>query len=203
VTKGSNGDNIGETRTYAQLRAGQEFNYKNWIDAVRAGRTFVTSGPLLTISANGEVPGSVLDVTDEPPSVHVRADARSYVRFERLEVVANGATVASSECSGSTEASIEADVPIPDGGWLAARCIGDYDAHRADHVGAQTSPIYVTIRGQARHANAVIVAKLTQHLNRMLEWIGSNGRFENDEQRNRLAGIFLAAKEELTKRANS
>ena len=42
---------LGSPRTYARLQAGQEFTYKAWIEAVRAGRTFVTNGPLLVVPA--------------------------------------------------------------------------------------------------------------------------------------------------------
>ena len=48
------------TRTF---QAGQEFTYKAWIEAVRAGRTFVTNGPLLAFTVNGQAPGAVLDLS--------------------------------------------------------------------------------------------------------------------------------------------
>src|SRR5262249_59262512 len=37
--KDSNGVALGRMRTYARLRSGEEFSYKNWIETVRAGRT--------------------------------------------------------------------------------------------------------------------------------------------------------------------
>jgi len=37
---------LGYARTYAHLAPGEPFSYANWIEAVRAGRTFVTNGPL-------------------------------------------------------------------------------------------------------------------------------------------------------------
>jgi hypothetical protein len=201
VSKRSNSDNLGEVRTYAQLLPGQEFNYRNWIESVRAGRTFVTSGPLLNLAVNEQGPGSVVDLGDATPKVHVRAEARSPVVFDRLEVAANGSMIASADADFSRYAIVETDVPIAVGGWLAARCIGPYDHHRADHVGAQTSPIYVTVRGEAPRPNAASVRRLVDHLDHVLEWVRSKGRFENDQQRDRLAGIFRAAKEELARRA--
>ncbi len=47
---------LGGLRTYAKLESGQELTYKNWIEAVRAGRTFVTTGPLLSFTVNGQEP---------------------------------------------------------------------------------------------------------------------------------------------------
>ena len=37
---------LGAMRTYAQLSPREPFTFKSWIEAVRAGRTFVTNGPL-------------------------------------------------------------------------------------------------------------------------------------------------------------
>ena len=37
---------VGGVRTYAQL-GDAEFTFANWAQAVRAGRTFTTSGPLI------------------------------------------------------------------------------------------------------------------------------------------------------------
>ena len=56
--KDSNGLPLGQMRTYAQLPRGQDFTYSNWIEAVRAGRTFVSNGPILNFMINGEVPAS-------------------------------------------------------------------------------------------------------------------------------------------------
>ena len=45
--KASNQELLGRPRTYARLPAGTAWSYASWIEAVRAGRTFVTLGPLL------------------------------------------------------------------------------------------------------------------------------------------------------------
>ena len=42
--KDSNTTALGATRTYAQLREGESFSYKAWIEAVRTGRSYVTDG---------------------------------------------------------------------------------------------------------------------------------------------------------------
>src|SRR5262249_22676015 len=46
--KDSNAVALGAVRTYARLAPGEAFSYAAWVEAVRAGRTFVTTGPLLT-----------------------------------------------------------------------------------------------------------------------------------------------------------
>src|SRR6266851_4916778 len=60
--KTTNEELLGGWRTYARLQPGEEFTYKNWIEAVRAGRTFATKGPLLLLTVNGQDPGAVINL---------------------------------------------------------------------------------------------------------------------------------------------
>ena len=53
----SAGTPLGAVRTYARLASDAPFGFDAWADAVRSGRTFVTSGPLLELSVEGEGPG--------------------------------------------------------------------------------------------------------------------------------------------------
>ncbi|HZZ82676.1 MAG TPA: hypothetical protein VFE62_29530, partial [Gemmataceae bacterium] len=57
--KESNGIALGSMRTYAQVEG--EVSLDNWIDGVRAGRTFISNGPLLRWSIDGKVPGKTLE----------------------------------------------------------------------------------------------------------------------------------------------
>ena len=48
----------GGARQYVDV--GSQFTWSRWIDRFREGRNFVTNGPLLTFTANGQPVGSVL-----------------------------------------------------------------------------------------------------------------------------------------------
>ena len=52
-------------RVYAQVNG--NFSYEAWIAALRGGRTFVTNGPLLFLTVNGQGPGATLRGGDPPP----------------------------------------------------------------------------------------------------------------------------------------
>ncbi len=61
---------VGLYRTYARLD--EEFSYEAWCRAVRSGRTFLSGGPLLTLSVDGREPGDTVALSG-PGTVSVRA----------------------------------------------------------------------------------------------------------------------------------
>ncbi len=50
--KDANVGTLGGWRTYAQVP--EPWSYRGWIEAIRAGRTWITSGPLLTLRSEGK-----------------------------------------------------------------------------------------------------------------------------------------------------
>jgi hypothetical protein len=198
--KDSNLFPLGGRRTYALLEPGQPFTYKNWIEAVRAGRTFVTSGPLLSFTVNDQPPGAVLDVP-AGAAVRVRAEVRSLRPLARLEVLANDRLVAGVDVAGTpAQAVVEAEVPLPQGGWLVARCWGPYDDAIEDWHAAQSSPVYVRVEGRQPTADPTAVAAFADKLARMLRWVAEEARCEDDQQRQRLAAVFQQARDALLAR---
>jgi hypothetical protein len=197
--KYSNRTALGCLRTYARVAEGTEFTYRSWVEAVRAGRTFVTTGPLLHFTANGQGPGATLDLPAASP-VRVEAEAHSLIPFERLEVVANGAVVAAAPSVGAGgEAVLETEVTLPEGGWLAARCRGP-ERFPIQGGYAHTSPVTVRVGGRPPKTDPAAVAGLITHLERMLAWVEREARCENDKQREHLADIFRGARDVLTGR---
>jgi hypothetical protein len=191
---------LGSKRTYALLEPGQPFTYKNWIEAVRVGRTFVTSGPLLNFTVNDQPPGAVLDVP-AGAAVRFRAAVRSLRPLTRLEVLANNRLVAGVDMSGTpAQAAVEAEVSMPEGGWLVARCWGPYDDAIEDWHAAQSSPVYVQVEGRRPPADPAAVAAFVDKLEKMLYWVAQEARCENEQQRQRLASVFEEARDTLLAR---
>src|SRR5262249_5577753 len=138
--KDSNAVPLGAVRTYARVSPGEEFTLAGWIEAVRARRTFVTNGPLLSLDVSGHGPGAVLAAV-AGQRLAVRAEARSHTPIVQIEVVFNGTVIASS-----SESVIETEVPISGSGWLAARCSGRPTLD-AEAPFAQTGPVWVDVPG--------------------------------------------------------
>ena len=188
---------LGAVRTYARLEPGEQFGYGAWIEAVRAGRTSVTNGPLLALTVDGQDPGSVLSLPAEGGTVAVRAEARSITAFDRLELISNGEVVASAESSGEPrKATLEIPLRMTAGRWLAARC-----THGAV-LRAHTSPLYVSVDGRALRPDSATIAPLLAVLDRTLAWIEGEARCASEHQREQLAETIRAAKQELLRRCS-
>jgi TolB protein len=143
----------GGDRVYVKVDG--EFSYQRWIEGLKAGRTFVTNGPMLDVTIDGKLPGEVLQF-DGPIEVKVTAEVRAELPLDRIEWVQNGVVVATEDVrKAGTEIRFERSVPIKTGGWLAVRVTGP--AHPASTRGeafAHSSPVYVEVKGAPIDAKA-------------------------------------------------
>ena len=142
---------VGGTRTYAQLDPNDEFTFENWGKAVRAGRTFSTSGPLLEFTVEGRALGETVRMPAGGGRLEVYARATSIWPIHRLEVVANGKVVASTTSRRDRKVlSLRAKVDVADSTWLAARCGSRHVVwlYGPVRLGAHSSPIYVEVNGR-------------------------------------------------------
>jgi hypothetical protein len=137
---------VGLYRTYARLD--EEFSYEAWCRAVRSGRTFLSGGPLVTLSVDGHEPGGTVGLSG-PGTVSVHAAVRSIFPLRSLEVVRNGEVVLRAEANGGRHAEISDELRIDGNSWIACRAFG-VDYHLDDwgrRVFAHTSPVYVACGG--------------------------------------------------------
>jgi hypothetical protein len=136
---------IGNVRFYAHL--GNEFSYELWKQEVRAGHTFVSSGPMLDFTVNGKIPGDEVKL-QEPSTLTIKANGyghKGQVPLSRLEIIAHGKAIGSAtpgeEGQSDHHLSIQIELPVEKGIWVAARCYGGLNQ------AAHTTPVYVTIDG--------------------------------------------------------
>jgi hypothetical protein len=149
--KMSAGMPVGGVRTYARLRD-EPFSFAAWARAVRAGRTFTTSGPLLRLEVEGVGLGETLRLPPEGGILEVRAWAESVWPFDVLQVVVSGEVVAEVRADGGREARVVCRVRVEHSGWVAARCLSSNIAWHAwpIHLAAHTSPIYIDVGDEER-----------------------------------------------------
>lgn len=195
--KDSNGKLLGVMRTYAHLLWGTKFTYQNWIEALRGGRTFVSNGPLIQMDVNGHGPGATVQLDHSSNEVRIRAQAKSMVPFEKLEIVFMNEVIGEALAAGSPPvASLDRQFRITESGWLAARCRGDalvLDRPGNQQVFAHTSPVHIQYEKEPRRPAPIIREKLLDVLGDMLRWTEEKARCDTPKERQRLAGVFQAA----------
>jgi hypothetical protein len=110
--------------------------------AMKGGRNFVTSGPLVLLDIGGHQPGDVVKAdAGRKLTAKLRAwasGASVHGRLRRVELIRNGVVVRAWEPANG-EGEFAAAEEIAEGGtaWYAARCFGE-----ADTQVAVTNPVY-------------------------------------------------------------
>jgi hypothetical protein len=163
----------GGERVYVKVEG--PFTYEKWIAGLRAGRSFVTNGPMLEFSANGKGLGEVLDLP-AAADVKVRGAASSQFPLDRVEVLYNGRVIASVKPTGSAT-ELNPTVRIDRSGWLALRASGPAVADvQGEVLYAHTSPVYVVVAGRPA-GSAEDARYFLQWIDRLWDTVEERDRF--------------------------
>jgi TolB protein len=138
----------GGARQYVEVGPG--FTWDRWVARFREGRNFVTNGPLLTFTVNGEPIGAEIRAPSGVPfRARLVAEVSARSPLERVELLQNGEVIESRE-SSTPNLRVEKEVEVRGSSWFAARVRG---APARGIVGgglvarAHSSPIYVVVGG--------------------------------------------------------
>jgi hypothetical protein len=164
---------VGLRRTYVQLNVAEDFTYASWCDSLRAGRTFVSSGPLLELTVDGVGIGGEVQLPERGGAVTVSARARSIFPIFNLELVRDGKVVAATHSTvGSHALHLVEELRFGGAGWICAR-VGGGPGHLTHHrdisnrdISAHSSPIYVKCGDQHRRADRVAMRYIMELVDR-------------------------------------
>ncbi len=176
-------------RVYAEVEG--ELTPESWLAALRAGRTFITNGPLLELKVNRARIGDTLDLS-ESGEVTVTASAIGRGNFETLEIIQNGQVVASESSQsvkGSFSAAIRKPIKVSEAGWLAARITTANKNEYGRTLFGHTSAVYVTRQGRSIR-RAADVAWLRREVETARATIVEKAQFDTDEQRQKVLGLY-------------
>jgi hypothetical protein len=142
----------GSDRTFAHLQGA--LSHQRWLDTIKAGRTFFSTGPLLFLTVEGKEPGDEIALAaSAQTAMRVKADLTSIAPLDTLEILVNGVVVETVRPTDPQKLKVTFDgtVNVPEGGWIAARATGPKSKYLGDDYGfAQTSPVYV-VRGGRKY----------------------------------------------------
>ena len=163
---------VGATRVY--VHTGDRLNWPAYLEGLRAGRSFVTNGPLLdfrvaTRGGGGGVPGQGADpgrdtgsdpgVPDDgarpgdvvaPGAAAWTLELATATEVDTVDIIVNGRVVASHPAIASPgHRTHRGEVDLPEGGWIAARARGGRTRWPSMDTSpfAHTAPVWIAERG--------------------------------------------------------
>ena len=168
---------VGATRVY--VRVDEPMTFERYLHALKQGRSFVSTGPLVDFRVGESAPGDVIDGDGGLGVWSLRLSTPMPV--EKIELIVNGKVVhaeAGPETPG--EKRYSGTVPIPSGGWIAIRVHGGEEQWPGmnGYPFAHSSPIWIGERGStdpsaARRSAAELLAALDVAERRLDEGYGS------------------------------
>lgn len=117
---------LGFSRVYVQLPG--PFDGDAWIDGLRAGRSFVTNGPMLFVEVEDKPSGHVFEQHEaRPTDYRLAIESISQQPLDRLEIVVNGKIELTIEPqntqlpSGAYQTKLSRTLSIDESSWIVVR----------------------------------------------------------------------------------
>jgi hypothetical protein len=193
------------------VKTPRPFTQASWLADLRAGKSFMTNGPLFEFTVNGQELGDTI-VLEGPEPVTVKARAVGRVDFGQLELLRNGDVIATVDTSGKgtyVEAVLETSVMVTESAWFAVRIPPiDVDYNRPERVPAafneygkplfgHTSPIYVHVGGAPVFVPAA-ARRLRMQVKADMATIKRIGDYSSEAERDKVLAVYDDALEKLT-----
>ncbi|HET8625471.1 MAG TPA: CehA/McbA family metallohydrolase [Gemmatimonadales bacterium] len=188
---------VGTTRVY--VRTDGPFSRDRFLAGLKAGRTMVTNGPLVSLQVQGQVPGSEIRLQRSGVRLPVRATLRSAVPVDHFELVANGEVVARfSPGPDRMRAAVDTTIVVERSGWYTVRARAErpigpiLDLYPFGTTGA----IYVSVRGNPVRSPAdaayftAWIDRLRAAADRHSDWNDPGERAEVLDQIARARAVF-------------
>jgi len=193
---------LGAIRTYARLDPNEPLSFAAWAAAVRAGRTFVSSGAIVDLEVDGQGPGDVVRCGTAGGTVDVRVTAAAAQPIiDGVELVHDGRVIAAVSPEGGTGTDhlvLAERVEVTKSGWLAARVTSREHIRSAfaTSMGAHSSPVYLDVDGR-RPWSPTDAEAIATIIDGARTWVETMAAVRSPDDRARLAGAFVASRAAL------
>ncbi|HEX3677610.1 MAG TPA: CehA/McbA family metallohydrolase, partial [Sphingomicrobium sp.] len=191
---------VGMNRVFVDT--GGDTSPRALLEALKAGRTFASNGPLLGFELDGRHPGYTI-LQNRPGKLSYLVAMRSPVPVDHLELVENGRVVKSFTLAGDRrKLDASGEVAVDHSGWLVLRAWNDgADPHILDiYPYATTSPVYVEMPG-GMPPDPKDSAYFEAWLDRVIEDVGARKDFRNEDEREATLAYLGKAKDKFASRA--
>ncbi|MCO5223764.1 MAG: CehA/McbA family metallohydrolase [Thermomicrobiales bacterium] len=175
---------VGIYRTYVHIPNDEPFDFEHWARNIARGRTFVSAGPILRFTANGQMIGDTIHLSEEGGTVHVEAEAESTSLIHTMQLIHNGQIIAEiKEADGTRRLTLNVEVSVAEDSWLAVRVGGPeyYDSPVTcctweRGIFAHSSPIYVALGDKWEMSNPATYDYMDRMIEGSLEYVRSRGQ---------------------------
>jgi hypothetical protein len=163
---------LGFGRVYVHLDG--PFRYESWMQGLGAGRSFVTTGPMLLATFDGADPGHRFERSAaRAQSVTLKGRVRSEAPVTQIEIIVNGELSRTvplepkRTAEGAFEAVFDHRESLAGSSWVALRC---WEERGQDRVRfAHTAPVYYDLPGSQIRPRRVEVDFLAGRVRQEIE----------------------------------
>ena len=191
--KMANSQVAGIPRAYVQVEG--SFSYESWLEGIRAGRTFVTTGPLLRLKAAGKNLGKTIDAS-RGEEIEFEISVQSWIPVDQIEIVQGGEVVSAWDNEAdSRDLTLRGRITVGNSSWIAARVRGRQLPYQMGiPLMAHTSPIYIDVDAEPRRSSRD-AAFFLKWVEEALVWARQKAKIPDPLQRQEVIQIFEKARE--------
>ncbi len=186
--------------------AGKYVTPQQWLQGLSSGKSYITNGPLLEFTVNGQKPGDTI-AADNLKSLSVVGRGWGRLDFGKLELVQNGRVIHSADArkeNGHFTAELNFTVDASKPCWLALRTPApplrnDPELTEPVHQNefgrdlfAHTSALYVTVGGR-RYFDRTVAEGMIRELRESRDTISAEYKFADDQARARVLDVYTDA----------
>ena len=142
---------VGSARTYV-FTGDRGLTAEAWFEGLRAGRAFVTTGPIVELTVNGKIPGEEVALPGSGGDVTIAARVHSITPLATITLIHNGDVVDKIPLAADRlSAEFSTTFKVTRSGWYHLRVEGNpKERYPLDTTYAQafTNPVWVTVGTQ-------------------------------------------------------
>ncbi len=185
---------VGLNRVYAEVKPGP-LKIEPWLEAIKAGRTFATNGPLLRFDLGGKTAGGEVRL-EKKQEVPFKVALRSIVPVDHLQIICNGKVAREIELNGDRQsADATGSIPLDGSGWCVLRAFSDKAEYPILDLYpyATTSPVYVSVAGAPLRSPAD-AAYFVAWVDRLIAAAKSNPNWNTEAEKQGVLGLLEEAR---------
>ncbi|MCC6590473.1 MAG: CehA/McbA family metallohydrolase [Bryobacterales bacterium] len=186
----------------AYVRSGPKLDYTKWTADFKAGRAFVTSGPLIILKVNGKEPGDEIELPAGKHTITIEADVASITPILEADVMHNGkiAHAIKPESPGN-RLKINKTVEIEGSGWISMQVRAQYvrDPIRRPFPFAATMPVWLKVGGKPVRSKAD-AGYFVDWMDRTLARAMKENAWNNEEEKAETRRLYEQARSKMRAR---